>query len=111
MIEQTTIDKLIEMRLTAMANALIIQAEDHKVKDLTFSERLGMLVDIEYSSRKSNRLKRLIKAAEFDQPEACVMDINYRSERKPNKDLIQKLTVCEYITEFQNTQGIPHPLS
>ena len=90
------------MRMTAMANALVIQAEDHKVKDMTFSERLGMLVDIEYSSRKSNRLKRLIKAAEFDQPEACVMDINYQSGRKLNKDLILRLATCEYITEYHN---------
>ena len=102
MIEQSTINKLIEMRMTAMANALVIQAEDHKVKDMTFSERLGMLVDIEYSSRKSNRLKRLIKAAEFDQPEACVMDINYQSGRKLNKDLILRLATCEYITEYHN---------
>ena len=90
------------MRMTAMANALIIQDEDHKTKEMTFSERLGMLVDIEYSSRKSNRLKRLIKAAEFDQPEACVMDINYRSGRKLNKDLILRLATCEYITEYHN---------
>ena len=90
------------MRMTAMANALIIQDEDHKTKEMTFSERLGMLVDIEYSSRKSNRLKRLIKAAEFDQPEACVMDINYISGRKLNKDLILRLATCEYITEYHN---------
>ncbi len=42
----------------------------------------GMLVDIEYSSRKNNRLKRLIKNAGFDQPEANIMDINYTSGRK-----------------------------
>ena len=41
-----------------------------------------MLVDIEYSSRKNNRLKRLIKNAGFDQPEANIMDINYTSGRK-----------------------------
>ena len=56
-----------------------------------------MLVDIEYSSRKNNRLKRLIKNAGFDQPEANIMDINYTSGRKLNKELIRRLATCEYI--------------
>ena len=61
-----------------------------------------MLVDIEYSSRKNNRLKRLIKSAGFDQPEANIMDINYTSGRKLNKDLINRLATCEYISEHRN---------
>ena len=61
-----------------------------------------MLVDIEYSSRKSNRLKRLIKNAGFDQPEASVVDIDYTSGRKLNKDLILRLATCDYITEYLN---------
>ena len=56
MSEQSTKNKLIEMRLTAMANALIIRSEDPKLKDVSFEDRLAMLVDIEYSSRKSNHL-------------------------------------------------------
>ena len=102
MTTQSTIDKLIEMRLTAMANALIHQSDDTKVKDLPFEDRFGMLVDIEYSSRKSNRLTRLIKGAEFDQPSASVMDINYESGRKLNRELIRKLASCEYIAEYLN---------
>lgn len=61
-----------------------------------------MLVDIEFSSRKNNRLKRLIKNAGFDQPDASIMDINYTSGRKLNKELIRRLATCEYITEHRN---------
>ena len=61
-----------------------------------------MLVDAEYTSRKSNRLKRLIKGANFEQPEAHVADINYTSGRKLNKDLIMRLASCEYIPEYRN---------
>lgn len=61
-----------------------------------------MLVDIEYSSRKNNRLKRLIMNAGFDQPEANIMDINYTSGRKLNKELIRRLAICEYISEHRN---------
>ena len=61
-----------------------------------------MLVDIEYSNRKNNRLKRLIHNAGFDQPEANIIDINYTSGRKLNKDLINRLATCEYISEHRN---------
>ena len=61
-----------------------------------------MLVDIEYSNRKNNRQKRLIRNAGFDQPEASIMDINYTSGRKINKDLINRIATCEYISEHRN---------
>lgn len=47
--------------------------------------------DIEYSNRKNNRQKRLIRNAGFDQPEANIMDINYTSGRKLNKNLLTGL--------------------
>lgn len=61
MTSQSTIDKLMEMRLTAMADASRNQQNDPKQKAVPFEDRFGMLVDIEFSSRKNNRLKRLIK--------------------------------------------------
>lgn len=102
MTTQSTIDKLIEMHLTSMADAFIIQKDDPKMKDVSFEDRLGMLVDIEYSNRKANSLKRLIRNAGFDQPDAYVGDIDYVSGRKLNRDLIQRLATCEYITEHRN---------
>ena len=102
MISKSTIDKLIEMRLTAMADAFRNQDKDSKYKDIPFDDRFGMLVDIEYDSRKSNRLRRLIQKAEFDQPDANVMDIDYTSGRKLNKNLIKSLATCDYITEHRN---------
>lgn len=99
---QSTIDKLIEMRLTSMADAFITQKDDPKMKDVSFEDRLGMLVDVEYSNRKANSLKRLIRNAAFDQPDAYVGDIDYVSGRKLNRNLIQRLATCEYITEHRN---------
>ena len=53
------LDKLIEMHLTAMADAFRIQMDDPAMKEVPFEDRFGMLVDVEYSNRKNNRLKRL----------------------------------------------------
>ena len=102
MTNQSTIDKLIEMRLTSMSDAFITQMDDPKMKDVPFEDRFGLLVDIEYNNRKSNSLKRLIKGAGFDQPEAYIADINYTSGRKLNRSLIERLATCEYITEHRN---------
>ena len=102
MTNQSTIDKLIEMRLTSMADAFRSQLDDPKLRDVPFDDRSGMLVDIEFSSRKNNRLKRLIRNATFDQPDASIMDINYTSGRKLNRELIKRLATCEYIAEHRN---------
>jgi DNA replication protein DnaC len=102
MINQSTIDKLIEMRLTALADAFRNQLSDPRMKEVPFEDRLGMLVDIEYTSRKNNCLRRLIRQAELDQPDASIMDINYTSGRRLNKSLLQRLATCEYITEHRN---------
>ena len=99
---QSTTDKLIEMRLTSMADAFTLQNADPNMKGVSFEDRFGMLVDIEYSNRKSNSLKRLIRNADFDQPEAHIADINYTSGRKLNRTLIDRLATCEYITEHRN---------
>ena len=61
MINQSTMDKLIEMRLSSMADAFRIQMNDPAMKEVPFEDRFGMLVDVEYTNRKNNRLKRLIR--------------------------------------------------
>ena len=102
MTTQSTIDKLIEMRLTSMSDAFLTQLQDARMRDISFEDRFGMLVDIEYSNRKSNSLKRLIRNAGFDQPDAYIGDINYTSGWKLNRSLIERLATCEYITEYRN---------
>lgn len=52
MTNQSTNDKLIEMRFTAMADAFRDQLNNPKMNDLTFEDRMGILVDIEYNRRK-----------------------------------------------------------
>ena len=102
MTNESTINKLIEMRMSAMADALRIQQKDSSLNDYSFDERLGLLVDAEYVSRKNNRLKRLIRKASFDQPHASIADINYQANRKLSKDKINKLSSCEYIIDGHN---------
>nr|WP_277995599.1 ATP-binding protein [Desulfitibacter alkalitolerans] len=102
MTNEATVKKLIEMRMTAMANALVHQMRDGSADNLSVEERIGLLVDIEYTSRKNNKLKRLIKHAHFDQPQACVADINYSVGRKLDKGKITRLAGCGFVSEKHN---------
>ena len=102
MTNQSTIDKLIEMHMTPMADAFRIQLKDQSMAEVPFEDCFGMLVDTEYTARKNNRLHRLIKKADFEQPEASIAAIDYGHNRKINRNLIERLATCEYITEYRN---------
>ena len=102
MSNESTINKLVEMHMTPMANAFRVQLSDPNIGRLSFEERFTLIVDAEYNSRKTNRLKRLIHNAGFDQPEAYIGDMNYTSGRKLDRDLIGRLAGCEYIADTRN---------
>lgn len=99
---QSTMDKLIEIHMTPMADTFRIQMKDPSMKEVPFEDRFGMIVDAEYTARKNNRLKRLIRNADFEQPEASVAAIDYGHNRKINRTLVERLASCEYITEYRN---------
>ena len=102
MLVQPTLDKLREMKMTAMADSYRFQLEDPAMKNLSFDERFGLLVDIEYTSRQNSHLQRLISNAEFDKPQATILGVNYESGRKLDRELIHNLATCAYITEKRN---------
>jgi len=102
MINEATISKLHDMKLSAMAEGYRLQIKNNSVNELSFSDRFGMLVDREWDTRKNNRLKRLIQRADFSISGACMEDIEYKSERKLDKDCLLQLSTCSYITEKQN---------
>jgi hypothetical protein len=54
--------------MIAIVDAYCTQLKDNSMESVPFEDRLGLLVDIEYISRKNNRLHRLIKKVTFDQP-------------------------------------------
>ncbi|KJF25389.1 ATPase AAA [Clostridium aceticum] len=102
MVNETTISKLHEMRLTAMADSFREQLQSSSFQELNFEERFGLMVDIEWSRRKSNKLIKLIKKADFRYSNACVEDIEYHSDRKLDKGQIARLATCNYIQEKHN---------
>ena len=56
MLTHPTVDKLHELRCPAMARALTEQLASPQVRNLSFEERLGLLVDREITERHSRQL-------------------------------------------------------
>jgi DNA replication protein DnaC len=102
MVNEQTVQRLKEMQLDTMAENLRAQQGDSAFDALSFDERLGLLVDAEWSTRRSRRLTRLIRGAALHSPDACVEDIEYHADRKLDKALITKLSTCNYIAEKHN---------
>lgn len=97
-----TYEKLRSMRLGAMAEAYRQQLSDVEMCGLSFEERMTLLTDIEWTSRKNNRLKRLIANARFDQSQAHLGDIDFSPRRDLNRAQILKLGDCNYIPDCRN---------
>ena len=102
MLTENTVTKLQEMHLSAMAKAFKDQLTDPNIADLSFEDRFGLLVDHEWTTRKNNHLKRLIKNAGFAESNACVEDIEYHADRNLDKAQIARLASCDYITDHHN---------
>lgn len=102
MLDNNTILKLHDMKLSVMASAFQRQLGDNAASALSFEERFGLLVDTEWVSRKNNRLTRLIRNAGYAFPNACLEDIEYHADRGLNKAMVARLGTCNYVQEHHN---------
>lgn len=102
MLMSETMNKLRALRLNGFSEALQIQQEQESYQELSFEERLGLLVDWEYNKRQQNKLERLIKQAKFQNSTACIEDVKYTQGRKLDRDFILELASCNYIQHAKN---------
>ena len=102
MFSNETIRKLREIHMGVMAEQLSAQLEDPQFRNVPFEDRLAMLVDAEWSARKSNRLTGLIKKASYADTQASVENIEYIAERHLDREQILRLASCSYIQEARN---------
>jgi len=101
MLDNTTLNQLHDLRLSAMASCFKDQMDIRSVSSLSFEERFGLLVDAEWLHRKNNRTERLIKKAGFRFP-AVIEDIDYSNKRGITRSEIIKLSLGAYIKKTYN---------
>ncbi len=90
MLKQPMMEKLLAMRLQGMVEALKTQEQDRAINELSFLERLALLVDQQWSWRENQALARRLKAAKL-RGSACVEDIDYRAARGLDKTVMRAL--------------------
>jgi len=102
MLNNNTVSKLREMKMSVMASAFRGQLDDRAFHEMSFEERVGLMVDAEWNARRNNRLKRLIRSAGFSIPGACLEDVEYHPDRELDKALITRLGTCNFVEEHHN---------
>ena len=89
MLQEPMMEKLTAMRLLGMVDALKTQEQDPAARELSFLERLGLLVDQQWTWRENQALARRLHAAKLKG--ASVEDIDYRTSRGLDKSVIRAL--------------------
>ena len=88
MLRNQTIEKLRDMKLKAMAQ-MLSEANPSDL-ELSFEERLGLMVEKEWMAKKNSKIKRLLRNANLG-INACIEDIEYSSNRAIDKQSIVEL--------------------
>jgi DNA replication protein DnaC len=90
MLQQPMMEKLQSLRLQGMIEGLEQQEQDATVRELSFLDRLALLVDRQWTWRQNQVLARRLQASRL-KGAACVEDIDYRAERGLNRTVIRAL--------------------
>lgn len=101
MLHHPTLEKLSSLRLSGMAKALTEQWEIEGINDMSFEERLGLLVEREAAVRETRRLQTRLRKAKLRQ-NACIEDVDFRHPRGLDRSLITRLADCQWIKKQQN---------
>ncbi|MDO9352272.1 MAG: IS21-like element helper ATPase IstB, partial [Solirubrobacteraceae bacterium] len=102
MLNEPTLQKLHELRLSAMAETWQAQSRDAKTGELGFDERFALLVDAEHGARDNRKLTRLLKEADLRIPGACLEDVDTSTGRGIERATLRQLGSCTWVNEHLN---------
>ncbi|WP_320056478.1 ATP-binding protein [Desulfuromonas thiophila] len=115
MILQNTIEKMYMLKLQGMAKAFDEQLSNPSYADLSFEDRVSMLIDREETHRENERMKRLLQQAKFRHPSACIEDVDlHHTERFGEKsngrdlkhDMGAERTEYPHYRSYRNRQNL-----
>ncbi len=90
MLQEPMIETLLTMRSHGMVDALKTQEQDPAARELSFLERLALLVDHQWNWRQNQALARRLYVAKL-RGNACIEEIDYRAARGLDKSVIRGL--------------------
>src|SRR4030065_2077747 len=89
-------DKLLRLRLPAFREGLREQQANPKYAELSFEERLALLVEQECTRRHNNRIRRSLRAAAFPM-QAMLEDLDLSPERGLDRRQVLELGQCTWV--------------
>ena len=101
MLTQPLLEKLTQLKLSAFRNAFEEQQQNPHYAELSFEERLGLLVDIEITRRANNRLRRRIKSARFPL-QATIADLDLSAGRGLKRAQVLQLAQGQWVQRHLN---------
>lgn len=101
MLTQPLLDKLSHLKLSGFRQALEEQLHSAQYTDLSFEERLGLLLDVEVTRRTNNRRQRRIRAARFPLP-ATMEDLDLSPKRGLKRAEVLQLAQSEWVGHHLN---------
>jgi len=105
MLVQATLEKMRTMKLSALAEAFEAQLRLSHYAELSFEERMGILIDTEWTARENRKLARRLKAAKMRHG-ACLENVDFKAVRGLNRPQVLSLSRCAWIAERHNMIGI-----
>lgn len=95
-------EKLLRLKLDRFAAEYKKQSNDQLYMDMTFDERLALLLDSEIDERENRRIARIRKQSHIKYPSARINDIYFFPDREINKARTLMLGQCNYIRDAFN---------
>lgn len=101
MIIEETIQKMLELKMHGMAKATRELLQSAPTQQLPFEDKLGLIVDREWSERDNRRVSRRIKEARLT-TQASLDAVDCDSARGLEKTVIKQLMTCQWAKSKQN---------
>lgn len=98
MMMHTTIAQLRTLKLDGLAGALQEQLEQPGIGQMSFEERLALLVDREIHYRNDRRQERLLKQARLKYPQAAIEDIDARAGRGIDRRMVMSVALGDWVS-------------
>ncbi len=102
MLIEQTLEKLNAMKLSAMAEAVQQQLHSDDAATLSFEDRLGLLVDAEWTAREQRKLQRRLHTAKLRYATAALEAVDFTHPRRLHRQQVLTLGSCAWIAERHN---------
>ena len=101
MLTEEDFDLFRQFRVKAMGDKLREMVDDPSYDEMTFEERMKVLIDAEASARRDRKVAKLVREARFKLPSACVEDVLYLKGRKLSKDRVLRWAECSWVDDCE----------